>query len=116
MTNKTTYADTLSAILEMNILTDDHKANVEKLLESCKARAKHSTKKAEKIIEENSKIANEIIASMKNGVKYRTTELGKLTPTTSGYSTSKLVSITKNFDNRVNKISEKGVTLYSLAD
>lgn len=115
MTNKTTYVDTLNAILEMNILADDHKANVEKLLANCKAKADKSKKKSEKVVEENLKLANDITAKMQNGSKYRTSDLGRLTEATASFSTSKLVSIAKNFDSRVRKSVEKGVTYFSLA-
>lgn len=115
MTNKTTYVDTLNAILEMNILTDDHKANVEKLLANCKAKADKSKKKSENLIAENAKLADSIIEKMQNGSKYRTSDLGRLTEATTSFSTSKLVSIAKNFDSRVKKSVEKGVTYFSLA-
>lgn len=115
MTNKTSYADTLTAILEMNILTDDHKANVEKLLANCQAKVDKSKKKSENLVKENAKLANSIIEKMQSGSKYRTSDLGRLTEETATYSTSKLVSIAKNFDERVEKSIEKGVTYYSLA-
>lgn len=115
MTNKTSYVDTLNAILEMNILTDDHKANVEKLLASCQAKIAKNKKKSENLLEENAKLADSIISKMQNGSKYRTSDLGRLTEETATFSTSKLVSIAKNFDERVTKSVEKGVTYYSLA-